>query len=47
MNNTVPKAVAAAVPSVFILAFMASLGPFGDTEYTPSLPSIAQGLGVS
>lgn len=35
-----------AAPSVLILAFMASLGPFGDTEYTPSLPSIAQALGI-
>jgi predicted MFS family arabinose efflux permease len=26
---------------------MASLGPFGDTEYTPSLPSIAHALGIS
>ncbi len=37
----------AAVPSLFILAFMASLGPFGDTEYTPSLPSIARAMDVT
>jgi len=36
-----------AVPSIFILAFMASLGPFGDTEYTPSLPRIADALGIT
>lgn len=36
-----------AVPSLFILTFMASLGPFGDTEYTPSLPSIASFLEIS
>ncbi|MGX2040028.1 multidrug effflux MFS transporter [Methylocaldum sp. MU1018] len=36
-----------ATPSFFILAFMAALGPFGDTEYTPSLPSIARALGVT
>lgn len=43
-NNALPKTVAAATPSIFI---MASLGPFVDTEYTPSLPSITQGLSVS
>ena len=34
------------VPSLFILTFMASLGPFGDTEYTPSLPAIAKAMNV-
>ncbi len=33
-------------PSFLILACMASLGPFGDTEYTPSIPSIARAMGV-
>lgn len=28
-------------PGIWILAFMASVGPFGDTEYVPSLSSIA------
>jgi Bcr/CflA subfamily drug resistance transporter len=46
MKQSAAAATAAAVPSVFILAFMASLGPFGDTEYTPSLPSIAHALGI-
>lgn len=35
------------LPSLFILTFMAALGPFGDTEYTPSLPSIASSLAIS
>ena len=35
------------VPSLMILVFMSALGPFGDTEYTPSLPNIAHALGVS
>lgn len=35
-----------ALPSILILVFMVSVGPFGDTEYTPSLPAIAEGLGV-
>ena len=30
-----------AVPSLFILVLMISVGPFGDTLYTPSLPEIA------
>jgi len=47
MKQPASIATAAAVPSIFILAFMASLGPFGDTEYTPSLPSIAHGLGIT
>lgn len=37
----------AAVPSLFILILISSVGPFGDTEYTPALPSIAKGLNVS
>jgi MFS transporter, DHA1 family, multidrug resistance protein len=37
----------AAVPSLFILILISAVGPFGDTEYTPALPSIAKGLGVS
>ncbi|MEJ2398331.1 MAG: hypothetical protein P8Z67_08790, partial [Gammaproteobacteria bacterium] len=35
------------VPSLWILVLMVSVGPFGDTEYTPSLPRIAHELGVS
>jgi len=35
------------VPALWILVLMVSLGPFGDTEYTPSLPRIAHELGVS
>jgi DHA1 family bicyclomycin/chloramphenicol resistance-like MFS transporter len=45
MKITLPSAQTA-VPSLFILAFMASLGPFGDTEYTPSLPAIAGAMNV-
>ena len=33
-----------AVPSLFILVLMISVGPFGDTLYTPSLPAIASSL---
>jgi len=43
MNSTVPRVA----PSLFILVFMASLGPFGDTEYTPSLPNIARSLQIA
>ena len=46
MNAHTKRIESTALPSVFILAFMASLGPFGDTEYTPSLPRIAQALDV-
>jgi DHA1 family bicyclomycin/chloramphenicol resistance-like MFS transporter len=46
MKLQIPSALSTA-PSFFILAFMASLGPFGDTEYTPSLPSIARAMGVA
>ncbi|MEJ2059255.1 MAG: multidrug effflux MFS transporter [Gammaproteobacteria bacterium] len=35
------------VPTLWILVLMVSVGPFGDTEYTPSLPRIAGELGVS
>lgn len=31
-------------PALALLAFMMAVGPFGDTEYTPALPSIAQAL---
>jgi len=47
MSSQTKQAASPVQPSVFILAFMASLGPFGDTEYTPSLPRIADALGVS
>ncbi|WP_119343391.1 multidrug effflux MFS transporter [Facilibium subflavum] len=33
---------AAGIPSLFILVLMISVGPFGDTIYAPSLPSIAK-----
>lgn len=33
-------------PSLPLLAFMMALGPFGDTEYTPSMPATAQSLNV-
>ncbi|HLQ85319.1 MAG TPA: multidrug effflux MFS transporter [Salinisphaeraceae bacterium] len=33
-------------PSLPLLAFMMSLGPFGDTEYTPAMPEIARSLDV-
>jgi DHA1 family bicyclomycin/chloramphenicol resistance-like MFS transporter len=36
-----------AVPSLFILVLMISVGPFGDTLYTPSLPDIAKDLAVA
>ena len=31
-------------PALSLLAFMMAVGPFGDTEYTPALPSIAHAL---
>ncbi len=34
-------------PSIFILILMVSVGPFGDTEYTPSMTRIAHELGVT
>lgn len=33
-------------PSLLLLAFMMGLGPFGDTEYTPSMPAIANAMNV-
>lgn len=47
MKNLSRASASAALPSILILAFMASLGPFGDTEYTPSLPRIAEALGIT
>jgi DHA1 family bicyclomycin/chloramphenicol resistance-like MFS transporter len=41
------KTRSAAIPSLFILVIMVSVGPFGDTEYIPSLPGIARSLGVA
>ncbi len=35
------------VPALWVLVLMTSVGPFGDTEYTPSLPRIAQELHVT
>lgn len=35
------------VPALWILILMTSVGPFGDTEYTPSLPRIAHDLHVT
>jgi len=46
MESTVQKAKRIAAPSLLILVLMVSVGPFGDTEYTPSLPRIAQELAV-
>jgi MFS transporter, DHA1 family, multidrug resistance protein len=37
---------AAAKPSLLILIFMVSVGPFGDTEYTPSLTQIAASFNI-
>lgn len=34
-------------PSLFILVLMISVGPFGDTEYIPSLTHIARDFGVT
>jgi MFS transporter, DHA1 family, multidrug resistance protein len=42
-----PHFFAAATPSLWILILMTSVGPFGDTEYTPSLPRIADDLHTS
>lgn len=41
-DNTSQKIAAFIAPSLFILVLMISVGPFGDTIYAPSLPSIAQ-----
>ncbi len=35
------------MPALWILILMTSIGPFGDTEYTPSLPAIAHDLHVT
>ena len=34
------------LPALWVLVLMVSVGPFGDTEYTPSLPRIAEEFGV-
>ena len=34
-------------PRLLILILMSSIGPFGDTEYTPALPAIAKDLHTS
>ncbi len=34
-------------PALTLLAFMMSVGPFGDTEYTPAMPAIAHSLHTS
>lgn len=31
-------------PPLWLLAFMMAIGPFGDTEYTPAMPNMAQSL---
>ena len=46
MESTLQKAKCIAAPSLLILVLMVSVGPFGDTEYTPSLPRIASELAV-
>lgn len=35
------------LPALSLLAFMMAVGPFGDTEYTPAMPSIAKALEAS
>jgi len=47
MSSRTKQTASPVLPSVLILAFMASLGPFGDTEYTPSLPRIAAALDIT
>src|SRR5690348_17823632 len=34
----------AALPALWLLAFMMAVGPFGDTEYTPAMPAMAKAL---
>ncbi|MGH8160722.1 MAG: multidrug effflux MFS transporter [Gammaproteobacteria bacterium] len=34
-------------PALMLLAFMMSVGPFGDTEYTPAMPAIAHSLNTT
>ncbi len=46
MLNKVLRLDRYGVPSILILVIMVSVGPFGDTEYAPSLPAIAHDLGV-
>ncbi len=41
------KLKAIATPSLFILVLMISVGPFGDTIYAPSLPSIAKAFNTA
>ncbi len=33
-------------PSLFVLAWMVAVGPFGDTEVTPALPRMAEAFGA-
>ncbi len=40
------KKIAVGVPSLLILVYIVSVGPFGDTEYTPSLAHIADYFNV-
>ncbi len=47
MKNPDHKTICTPIPSLFVLVMMVSVGPFGDTEYIPSLPSIARSLGVA
>lgn len=45
MTATVTRAMRkAAPPALWLLAFMMSAGPFGDTEYTPAMPAMAHAL---
>lgn len=34
-------------PPLWLLVLMMGIGPFGDTEYTPAMPAMAQSLGAS
>ena len=47
MLNQLLKLNYYSIPSLFVLVIMVSVGPFGDTEYAPSLPAIARDLHVS
>lgn len=47
MNFLRPSFLRSATPPLWVLVIMTSVGPFGDTEYTPSLPRIAHSLNVS
>lgn len=45
MTATATRAMRkAAPPALWLLAFMMSAGPFGDTEYTPAMPAMAHAL---